>query len=296
MCKRHFNYIIVILLAVFSAECSDQQGETSNVDSTPKNTKPTYVATVIETGDTVVLATFYYETGEIKCTQELIDGQRHGFERYYFPNGIMKYEIYYIGNQEWAVGKGHSIDGQELDLGDLNFGTGSFNAYYDDGTPYITGHWKADNVDSLWTYYYPSGKPEREVHWKNGVQHGTIRRYYESGQLMIEGEWEYGQQLSEKQYHENGNLLHEMKFKDGVLHGICKEYYDNGNLSQEREYYYGVQSGIYNSYYRTGKIEWKAEMKNGLPSGTWKHFNQEGKLIEEKSTEGKSLHGMGVEI
>jgi antitoxin component YwqK of YwqJK toxin-antitoxin module len=296
MSKRPYISILAIFLAFFIAACADQSGETSSVDSTPINTKPTFVATVLITGDTIVTLTSYYETGEVKCTQELIGGQRHGFEKFYFKNGILKYEIYYIGNQEWAVGEGHSIDGKVLDLGTLNFGTGSFKAYYDDGTPYIIGYWKHDNVDSLWTYYYSSGKPEREVNWKNGVQHGVSRRYYESGKIMIDSDWEYGRELAEKQYHKNGNLYHETSFKDGVLHGECREYYDNGILSQLREYEYGLQSGKYNSYYRSGKIEWEAEMKNNLPSGIWKHYNQDGKLIEEKSAEGKSLSNMGVKI
>ena len=296
MCKRFNIFISAILLAVFFAACSDQPAETSSVDSIPKNTKPTFVASVIETGDTVILATYYYETGEVKCTQELMDGQRHGSEKFYFKNGILKYDVYYIGDQPWGVFEGHSIDGKELNLGTLRFGTGSFNMYYDDGTPLSTGYWKNDNVDSLWTYYYPSGKPEREVNWKNGFQHGTCRRYYESGKIMIDAEWEDGRQLSEIQYYENGNVLHEMKFKDGVLHGECREYYETGNLRQLREYNYGAQDGKYNSYYPSGKIEWEAQMKNGFPSGVWKHYNQEGKVIEEKSTQGKTLSGMGVQI
>lgn len=136
MCMRPYITVLPILIAFFTISCTEQTSDAPPVDSTPKNNQPTYVATLMENGDTMVTVTSYYETGEVKCTQELIRGQRHGFEKFYFKNGILKYEVYYIGNQEWAVGQGHSIDGKVLDLGTLNFGTGSFKAYYDDGTPY----------------------------------------------------------------------------------------------------------------------------------------------------------------
>ena len=271
-------YIFIILTLV---SCSEEP----KVENKKSPTDPVVIDAELDGSDTILTVKYFYPSGKVRSiTKENTHRQKHGFEKSFFENGIQKYEIYFIGNNTpWGVGKGCSITGDTLDLGTLAFGVGSFNDYYDNGTPKAKGFYKDSKQDSLWTFFYPSGKVEREVNFKGGLQNGLFKRYFENGKLDYYAEWEYGNCIISKDYFESGNIFKIIKYKNGKMHGQAVEYYDSpGKIRQTRVFEYGRENGVVMHYNISGKLESKSMMRDGEYVDTMYLYNDKGKVIDTK--------------
>lgn len=292
---KTFRIIIFCSILVFFG-CNNNQ--TSNDDSAEIDpSQPKVLLTEVSGADTLVRLGYYYETGELKVTQDYINQVKRGYEKYYYRNGIIKYEIYFVGEKPMAVGVGHSQDGKKMDIGNLIYGTGSLKIYYDDGTPEYSVYFKNYLKDSTWTYYYPNGNFRSITNYKEGFEHGESKVFYENGNLAGEGLLENGRTVIEKNYFPDGSKNKVLKYKDGLLHGECVEYYKGQNqIRQLREFKEGKLHGIIKSFYESGELEWEGTMKKNQPIGIWKHFDKEGNLVETRNTELGESVDLEVEI
>ncbi len=55
-------------------------------------------------------------------------------------------------------------------------------------------------------------------------------------------------------YRDDGSLLEEVTYEQGVRHGPYKDYWSNGNLACEGEYDHGVQEGEWRFYSPNGTL------------------------------------------
>ena len=118
-----------------------------------------------------------------------------------------------------------------------------------------------------WKFYFESGELEKVVNYKDDYKFGTETRYYPSGEKNLEMTWQ-------------GDTL-------GVfLDGDYKHYYDNGQVLHEMSYNEGVPTGIVTYYYRNGKKEIEGQYNSGMKSGVWKYYREDGSL--EKSIDYKA--------
>lgn len=247
-------------------------------------TKPQVTSQKINGRDTVLTLKYYYPSGKVKCISEVTTyGKKHGFETFFFENGIQKYEYYFIGKSVWGVGKGHTITGDSLYLGDLAFGIGEFRQYSDSGNLQVQGFYKDSHQDSIWTFYYPSGKLERKVGWKNGLQHGIFERYFESGKIDQNILWEHGYMIHSKDYFESGRPFREIHYKNGAEDGQAIEYYDaDDKIRQIRNYKDGKENGYVYQYNPDGTLQQKAKLLNGQFIDTLFIYNSNGEVIQTK--------------
>lgn len=272
---KYFFFILTTL------SCSEEIPETTE---TKKSGEAEIVSARVDGKDTILTLKYFYPSGKTKAIIEKTTyGHNHGFEKLFYENGILKQEVYIIGQMPWAVGDANTIDGKPLNAGNLAFGNGTYNLYYDDGTPKVKGKLKTGKTDSIWTFYYPNGQIERLVSWKEGFQHGLSKRYFETGQIEAEAEYFEGETTYEKHYYESGNLFKVLNYKNGLLSGECSEYYDDKNkIKQTRIYENGKENGIVKLFFRNGKISQLGKLKNGEPVDTLKMFDEKGKIIDTK--------------
>jgi len=72
----------------------------------------------------------------------------------------------------------------------------------------------------------------------------------------------------QKAYYENGNLMYKNSMKNNKLNGIAKYWSENGDLINEVEYLNGFLHGEWKEYYPSKKIKsvtiYKFDKKDGL--------------------------------
>ena len=119
-----------------------------------------------------------------------------------------------------------------------------------------------------------------------------VKRYYENGNLIVEAPFKNG--VAEgiaKSYYANGNLSREIPLKNGKREGIEKWYYENGNLSREIPYKNGVAEGIVRSYYESGNLRAEVLLKNNKIEGIVKWYYENGNIASEIPFMNSKVHG-----
>jgi antitoxin component YwqK of YwqJK toxin-antitoxin module len=269
---------IKIFFLLFLFGCNEDKEKTVSPAS------PQIIGQEINGTDTVLTIKYFYPSGKLKYISNVTTyGEKHGFETFYFENGIQKYQYYFIGKSVWTVGKGNTITGDSLFMGNLAFGIGEFRQYSDSGRLEIQGFYKDSQNDSIWSFYYPSGKLERKVGWKNGLQHGKFERYFENGKIDRDILWEKGYMVHSKDYFDSGRLFREINYKNGLEDGKAIEYYDVDNRARQiRNYKDGKENGYMYHYNPDGTLSEKAKLLNGQIIDTFFKYNSTGQIIETK--------------
>tara|TARA_B110000438_G_scaffold42814_1_gene42708 strand:+ start:79 stop:495 length:417 start_codon:yes stop_codon:yes gene_type:complete len=97
----------------------------------------------------------------------------------------------------------------------------------------------------------------------------------------------FGQSEVKVEYWDNGNVLSQVHYQDGVREGSCRYYHKNGVMMSEGFYFKGKMSGDWGNYYNNGQIESHGTYKyteSGVYSqkdGVWKHYYDNGQLQRE---------------
>ena len=82
-----------------------------------------------------------------------------------------------------------------------------------------------------------------------------------------------------KAYDDQGNLMEESQYKDGVLHGERK-IFDKGVLYSIETRVKDEYEGPYKSYYENGQINMEGDYSDGAMNGPWKRYYPSGQLME----------------
>ncbi len=88
--------------------------------------------------------------------------------------------------------------------------------------------------------------------------------------------------------HGNGALASEHRFKDGLLHGLCREWDENGNPLGEFKMVHGT--GVQREWHDNGQLKIEVSTVNGEFCGRNRIWLRDGTLISERFY----LHGMQV--
>ena len=127
------------------------------------------------------------------------------------------------------------------------------------------------------------------------VRRETIREPYEDGTPRIEREVaHFSDNHFEadgvyREYHPNGKLFVEGRFRRGRQHGEWTFYYDNGQINRKAKYNNGQPDGAWDVFRADGTVSGKRSFRNGLRHGDWINFDESGKkpLREEHYVDGK---------
>ncbi|HEU4716465.1 MAG TPA: hypothetical protein VFU15_01475 [Bacteroidia bacterium] len=125
------------------------------------------------------------------------DSQKTGVWTEYYANGNKKSELTYVNNRPNGHAVMYNDNGKKSEEGTWvgTRWTGPYTLYYDDGTPRQSFNYnQLGRRDGTQTYYHPNGKVAITVDMKDGKETG----------------WK-------KEYDENGNLIRETYFNDGVI-------------------------------------------------------------------------------
>lgn len=91
------------------------------------------------------------------------------------------------------------------------------------------------------------------------------------------------------EYWENGEILSQVHYNDGIREGSCRYYYKNGIMMTEGFYLNGKMSGYWHSFHPNGNIESKGKYDHRNSSvysqktGKWMYYDIEGHKISEST-------------
>jgi len=198
-------------------------------------------------------------------------GERDGFWKEYYDNGILRAEGKYnkdIKNGEWKY-------------------------YHKNGMTDQVGSYRNDKPVGEWFWYYPGGELLREEAYYNGLPDGIMTEYDELGNIITKGEFLEGKEEGDW-YFRIGDNETEGDYAQGMRNGMWKYYdvpegygkqnvlrfegrfiednphdkhtwyWDNGNRKEEGEYIMGRKEGEWVYYNYDGTIFVIVSYKNGI--------------------------------
>ncbi|OGF48263.1 MAG: hypothetical protein A2231_08215, partial [Candidatus Firestonebacteria bacterium RIFOXYA2_FULL_40_8] len=121
---------------------------------------------------------------------------------------------------------------------------------------------------------YPDGKP-REVGFYKADKQITKVIYDESGAMTTTGAVPNG---IVGEFYDEGVLLAEWSFKEGVLDGVSRTYYRSGQIWEERSWKEDKENGLYRVYFGNGKLRVEGICKDEKLDGRQRVYSEMGKL------------------
>ncbi len=128
---------------------------------------------------------------------------------------------------------------------------------------------------------------------ENGFYHGEYLTYFQDGKVSSRRYYKNG--ILDGDYHGysgiNGNLIHLLRYKDGVIQG--NEYYWNsdGTLVYEASYINGKKEGYNREYYNNNQVRIVKFFKEGKLNGEYLNYHWNGQIYIKKFYKNHMLNG-----
>ncbi len=131
----------------------------------------------------------------------------------------------------------------------------------------------------------------------NSPYNGRIIDYYLNGHTQSERICLNGRLNGYyKRYNQNGKILFESEYKDGIANGLDLWYYEDGSLKQKCEFVNGRKNGICVKYCPNVQISQRSNYVNGVMQGELTDYYSSGKVINvQEITDGKVTANKGIE-
>ena len=127
------------------------------------------------------------------------------------------------------------------------------------------------------------GASAMDVLVREREKNGPFKWYHENGQLMIEVTFKDGERDGpyKEYYYFGGQLRLEGTYKDDKLDGPYKYYYPYGELKEEGTHKDGEKNGPFKSYQENGQLRQEGTYKDGQRDGTFTIYYDNGQLLLE---------------
>ena len=114
----------------------------------------------------------------------------------------------------------------------------------------------------------------------DGEQHGKWQLFDQEGILLEEMNFKNGLMHGLiRQFNDDGILTNEINFKNGESNGILKVYHLNGNIAEEGNLIAdNKKDGLWKYYFEDGTLQHEGHFKNAVQEGKWKHYHPNGNL------------------
>ena len=216
-------------------------------------------------------------SGDTIFNQTDKQGLKQGFWKVKYPNGAIKYTVYYKNNKPLGVMKRYFDDNTLMAELVFSLNTAKIKAklYFQGGPLAAEGIYSQKDVkDSIWNYYsfYTKNLTSRE-NYINGKKEGISYAYFSDGKVAEERSW-----------------------KKGLSDGIWKQYFENGTNKFSTFFIGGKCEGVFILNYPDNRVELTGMYKDDKREGKWIHYNVEGKedsIIEYK--DGVALNAAELE-
>lgn len=185
-----------------------------------------------------------------------------------------------------------------------------------DGLP--DGYWKSYNkkgilisegnrkdflLDSVWNFYNEEGKLTMSVNFSQGKKEGKKMTFLP--EEKIEEFYKTDKKVGKEKHFDNqGRLVKEIPFENGLEEGVAKEYNENGIIILLTEYKAGYivrreflnrvdgsgkKQGIWKTFFANDQVKEEGTYVNDRKHGFFKEFNEDGNLLKIEKYENGQL-------
>ncbi len=230
----------------------------------------------------------YFKSGALESrsyySYDLLDGMYTEF----YENGNLKVEGLYVNGKQKGVWNGYYSNGNPQEK--FYYQNGEING--------IAEFWNADSTpnyeekynmgDFIARYYYNVGGDEiTSIETNNG--NGEINLQIPNSEYQQKGKMQYGVLNGNSREYLGNNLVSDLNYDNGEMHGIQNYYFSNSQLMSSGEVVYGERNGVWKYYYPAGTLKNKSAFNlekltdtvfSYYPSGALRMLNVyvEGKL------------------
>lgn len=131
------------------------------------------------------------------------------------------------------------------------------------------GNYINKEKDSTWTYFDQKGRLSMREDYVDGKLNGDKIVYF------------VDPNTNETNRFVEGRIYQQMKYKDGLLHGVKEEYYPDGKLKSKYNYVDGNKDGVQYEYHLNGRIERSVMYKFAVKDGFTVIYDKTGKIIKK---------------
>ena len=135
-----------------------------------------------------------------------------------------------------------------------------------------------------WKKYHSNKKIRYTGQFKDGKEFGVFKFYditTSRKPIITKTFYENSDSLFVQFYRLNGNLKTEGVLNERKRVGLWKYFYNNGAVMSQENYKNGLRHGEQFVFYSNGKITERSLFKNGLLDGISSKYSSKGILIEE---------------
>lgn len=180
---------------------------------------------------------------------------------------MIKPTIYIFVIITWCISSNGIAQLNERDSLGLKQGFWSLNST---GDTLVSGNYVNDTLHgTVSSLYAPKESLLYLANYTKGKLDGMACAYYMDGSIKKMTQYQMGEKVFEATFRENGTMIEELRYLNGVLHGQIREYFDNGNLRKRMSYNNGKAEGFEITYKRNGKVRLVIEYKNDVVINTY---------------------------
>ncbi len=216
---------------------------------------------------------YYYENGNIHQKGSFEKGEKRGVWKTWDNEGQLSEEVNYISENEVEWITFRNTAGKSS----VQNGNGNFISFHPNGEIAVSGSVKNKKMDGDWNFFDENGKLISTIQYKDSIgKIWTIKN--KDGSVLVQNG--AGRSLG---YYENGNLLEEGDYFDGLKQGEWKNYFDDDDNTIQgiANYQDGLLNDKYVTYFPNGKEQLVGAYLNGVREGLWTWFTMEGDIESE---------------
>ncbi|GAB5555974.1 MAG: toxin-antitoxin system YwqK family antitoxin [Schleiferiaceae bacterium] len=233
--------------------------------------------------------TFFKDTRKINVTGTYLDDLKHGYWKYYAPNGNL------LRIEKWIHGvlQENSEETEKLEVRKIiNPRTGKIaeTGPYRNGIKEGIHREYDDNGNVINSKQYSKGILLAEGIFDDmGRRQKTWKYYYETGELKAQGDFKDDLKVRTwKYFFIDGTVEQTGAYTKDKPEGSWVWYYPDKSIRKEEEYVFGLEDGPYVEYSDSGTVVAQGEYIEGLKEGNWKYvygnISIEGKYFEGDKT------------
>ncbi len=157
---------------------------------------------------------------------------------------------------------------------------GPWKGYFSSGSIRYEGNFVDDKPTGVFRYFYPQGQLRAELIHEPGKKTVEATYYHRNRRTLGKGKY-VDQQMQGKWlfYNEQGVLISEHHYKNGMNHGVWKTFFSDGTVAEAEKWLSGEKNGKLERFYPDGSVYMIAHYKDDLLNGTYQLFFPDGKIM-----------------
>lgn len=238
------------------------------------------------------------EEEKIEQILQVKDGQFHGVQKTFYPNGQLKTLITYRqgildGQKAFWSPQGEVLEEGFYCNGDLE---GRYYQRRPDGIETVS-HYRNHRLNGIEQSFYTvpgsdTNVKVREAAYRDGLLDGELSTYNREGIKVSSSLYKQGKREGVSTlYSSDGRVMVTAEYRNDRKNGLGSEFFPNGNLRSQTPFLDDLEEGEEKVFFEEGTLAAQRVYRQGKLDGTAREWDRSGKLIFEAEYRNGMKHG-----